>query len=71
MKFETKFTEDKFLEALSVDSIKSTAAIMNTLGCSRNTAKAMLEKLEYQGKIKKIIIEGNGYGWLKVENKEQ
>jgi hypothetical protein len=70
MKFETKFTENDFLNALSTDTIKSTAAIMKALGCSRNTAKVALDKLEYQGKIKKITIEGNGYGWLKVEDKK-
>jgi len=68
MSYETQYTEEKFMGVLSCEVIKSTAAIMKTVGCSRNTAKVMLTKLEYEGKIKKITIEGNGYGWLKIEN---
>jgi predicted transcriptional regulator len=65
-RFETKFTEEMFLNALSNDSLKSTAAVLRTVGCSRSTAKNMLDKLLSVGKIKKVQIEGNGYGWQKV-----
>jgi len=65
-RFQTKFTDEMFLNALSTDSIKSTAAIMKIVGCSRNTAKNALDKLAASGRVKKIEIEGNGYGWQKV-----
>ena len=65
-RFQQKFTEDMFLNALSIDSIKSTAALMSLVGCSRSTAKNMLYKLVNEGKVKKIEIEGDGYGWQKV-----
>ena len=56
-----------FLNSLSVDRIKSTATIMSLVGCSRSTAKNMLCKLINEGKVNKIEIEGDGYGWQKVE----
>jgi predicted transcriptional regulator len=65
-RFPQKFTEDMFLNALSINSIKSTATIMTSVGCSRSTAKNMLYKLVTEGKAKKIEIEGDGYGWQKV-----
>jgi len=51
------------LNALSIDSIKSTATIMSLVGCSRSTAKNMLYKLVNEGKVNKIEVEGDGYGW--------
>ena len=65
-RFQTKFTDDMFLNALSTDSIKSTAVIMKIVGCSRSTAKNALDKLVACGKVKKVEVEGNGYGWQKV-----
>lgn len=67
MKYETKFSEKAFLDALSIDQLISTAGIMKVLGCSRNTAKNMLVKLENEGKVKRVPIEGNSFGWLKIE----
>ncbi len=66
-RFQQKFTEDMFLNALSIDSIKSTATIMSLVGCSRSTAKNMLYKLVDKGKVKKIEIEGGCHGWQKVK----
>jgi predicted transcriptional regulator len=66
-RFQQKFTEDRFLNALSIDSIKSTATITSLVGCSRSTAKNMLYKLINEGKVKKIEIEDDGYGWQKVK----
>jgi hypothetical protein len=53
-RFQQKFTEDMFLNALSIDRIRS-------------TAKIMLYRLMNEGKVNKIEIEGNGYGWQKVK----
>ncbi len=64
---QQKFTEDMFLNAIAIDSIKSTTTIMNLVGCSRFTAKNMLYKLVNEGKVNKREIEGDGYGWQKVE----
>jgi predicted transcriptional regulator len=66
-RFQQKFTEDMFLNALLIDSIKSTATIMSLVGCSRSTAKNMHYKLVNEGKVNKIEIEGDGYGWQKVK----
>jgi predicted transcriptional regulator len=66
-RFQQKFTEDMFLNALAIDSIKSTTTIMNLVGCSRSTTKNMLYKLLNEGKVQKIEIEGNGYGWRKID----
>jgi hypothetical protein len=66
-RFQQKFTEDIFLNALSIDSIKSTTTIMSQVGCSRSTAKNMLSRLVNEGKVDKIEIEGDGYGWQKVK----
>lgn len=65
-RFEQKFTEEMFLNALSFDSLKSTATILKMVGCSRGTAKNALDKLLLVGKIRKVEVEGNGYGWQKV-----
>jgi predicted transcriptional regulator len=66
-RFQQKFTEDMFLNALLIDSIKSTATIMSLVGCSRSTAKNMLYMLVNEGKVKKIEIEGGCHGWQKVK----
>lgn len=65
-RFQTKFTDENFMNALTTDSIKSTGTIMGIVGCSRSTAKNMLEKLTTTGNVRKVEIEGNGYGWQKV-----
>jgi predicted transcriptional regulator len=56
-----------FLNALLIDSIKSTATIMSLVGCSRSTAKNMLYKLVNEGKVNTIEIEGGCHGWQKVK----
>jgi predicted transcriptional regulator len=66
-RFQQKFTEDMFINALSFDRIRSTGTIISLVGCSRSTAKNMLYKLVNEGKVNKIEIEGNGYGWQKVK----
>ena len=65
-RFQQKFKGDMFLSALSIDSVNSTTTIMSLVGCSRSTAKNMLYKLVNEGKVTKIEIEGDGYGWQKI-----
>ena len=65
-RFQQKFTEDMFLNALSIDRIKSIATIMSLVGCCRSAAKNMLYKLVDEGKVTKIDIESGCYGWQKV-----
>ena len=65
-RFQQKFTEVMFLNALTTDTLKSTAAVMDNVGCSRSTAKNMLDKLVLAEKVRRVEIEGNGYGWQKV-----
>lgn len=66
-RFQQEFTEEMFLNAISIDRIRSTATIMSLVGCSKSTAKNMLSKLVNEGKVNKIEIEGDGYGWQKVK----
>jgi predicted transcriptional regulator len=66
-RFQQKFTEDMFINALSFDRIRSTGTVMSLVGCSRSTAKNMLSKLANEGKVNKIEIEGGGYGWQKIK----
>ena len=66
-RFQQKFTEDMFLNALQIDRIRSTTTIMSLVGCSRSTAKNVLYKLANAGKVNKIEIEGDGYGWQKIK----
>jgi predicted transcriptional regulator len=65
-RFQVKFTEDTFLNALTTDTLKSTSTVIKTVGCSRSTAKNALDKLLVAGKVRKVEIEGSGYGWQKV-----
>jgi predicted transcriptional regulator len=65
-RFQTKFPEQMFIDALTTDTIKSTVSVMEKVKCGRSTAKNMLEKLVSAGKVRKVEIEGNGYGWQKV-----
>lgn len=65
-RFQQKFTEEMFLNALTTDTLKSTTAVMGNVGCSRSTAKNMLDKLVFAEKVRRVEIEGNGYGWQKV-----
>jgi hypothetical protein len=55
-----------FLNALTTDTLKSTAVVMGNVGCSRSTAKNMLDKLVFVEKVRRVEIEGNGYGWQKI-----
>jgi predicted transcriptional regulator len=65
-RFQVKFTEDTFLNALTTDTLKSTSTVIKTVGCSRSTAKNALDKLLVAGKVRKVEIEGSGYGWQNV-----
>lgn len=69
MPFKPRYTDHDFLAVLSYGVPKSTAHIMKSLKCSRNTAKSYLTRLEASGKIRKMEIEGGSYGW-KLCNKE-
>lgn len=71
MSFEQKYTSQHFLELLSEDVPRSTAAVITEIGCSRKTAKRYLAELEEAGKIKKARIEGLiYYGWLRIPEKK-
>lgn len=65
-RFQQKFTEEMFLNALTTDTLKSTVAVMGNVGCSRSTAKNVLDKLVFAEKVRRVEIEGNGYGWQKI-----
>jgi predicted transcriptional regulator len=66
-RFQQKFTEDMFINAILFDRIRSTGTIMSLVGCSRSTAKNMLYKLVNEGKVNTIEIEGGCHGWQKVK----
>lgn len=65
MTYEKKFTEEMVLKCLDTYHAKAIVVIKDCVGCSRNTAKALLDKMEYEGKIRKIEIEGLGFGYVK------
>jgi DNA-binding GntR family transcriptional regulator len=66
MSFKPQYTESAFLNALSPKQLRSTSAIVDTLGCSRSTAKNTLMRLAAEGKIKRIPVVGTSiYGWLR------
>lgn len=55
-----------FLKCLDHVKPKSIKVISDCVGCSRNTAKVMLEKMLYEKKIGTIEIEGLGIGYIKI-----
>lgn len=67
MTYEKKYTDDMVLACLDTTQARAIVTIKNCVGCSRNTVKAMLDKLEYEGKIRKIEIVGLGFGYVKNE----
>ena len=67
MTYEKKFTGYMILNCLDTEQARAVVVIKDCVGCSRNTAKALLDKLEYEGKIKKVTIEGLGFGYVKTE----
>lgn len=64
--YEKKYTEDMVLNCLDTEKARAIIRIKDCVGCSRNTVKALLDKMEYEGKIKKVEIEGLGFGYIKV-----
>lgn len=67
MTFEQQYTEDDFLKVIPYTTPKSIAAILNEVGCGKNTAKRYLAKLEEENKIKRCTIEGSiHYGYVRV-----
>lgn len=71
MTFVQKFKSTDFLNVLDTVSPRSTAYVMDTLGCSRNTAKKFLDELEASSKVKKIKVEGANFGWVRVDYDSQ
>lgn len=57
-RFTKQYDDNDFIKALSKDSIKSIGIIMAAVGASRSTTRAALDRLEKEGKIKRITIEG-------------
>ena len=70
MAFKKKYKDKEFLDALSTTQPRATAYVMRKLGCVRNTAKPYLQRLEAEGKIRKVEVCGNSYFWLRVEQEE-
>jgi predicted HTH transcriptional regulator len=71
MTFETKYKDTDFLNVLSTTQPCTSAYVMKTLGCARDTAKAYLKKLEVEGKAKKVEVCGGSPLWLKVEESQK
>lgn len=64
--FGKKFSEENVLNCLSETTPRAIVVIQKCVGCSRNTVKPLLDNLERSEKIKKIEIEGLGFGYIKV-----
>jgi len=65
MTYEKKFNEDMVLACLDHEVAKAVVVIKDCVGCSRNTAKALLDNLERDGKVRRVVIEGLGFGYVK------
>jgi predicted transcriptional regulator len=65
-RFQTKYSDEMFMNALTTDNFKSTMKVAEAVGCSRSTAKNTLDKLTREGKVMKFEIEGGSCGWQKV-----
>lgn len=71
MTFEQQYTEDDFLKVIPYTTPKSIAAILNEVGCGKNTAKRYLAKLEQKHEIARRTIEGSiHYGYVRVPSQE-
>lgn len=66
MTYEKKYTGDMILNCLDTEQARAVVVIKECVGCSRNTAKALLDELEREGLIKKVTIEGLGFGYVKI-----
>lgn len=66
-KFNKKFSDEDFLNALSETEQKTAGYIVLIVKCTLPTAYTYLEKLAVAGLVKKVPIdEGNSFVWLKV-----
>lgn len=65
-RFQTKYSDEMFMNALTTDNFKSSVKVAAAVGCSRSTAKNTLERLVRENKVKKFEIEGGSCGWQKV-----
>lgn len=66
-RFEKKYTDDEFMNALSFFHLRTTSYVMRKLGCDRKTAKIYLDRLASERKVKKFEVDdGQSYVWLRL-----
>jgi len=65
--YEKKYTGEMVLNCLDTQQAKAVVVIKECVGCSRNTVKTLLDELEREGAVKRITIEGLGFGYVKTE----
>lgn len=63
MAYSKQFKDEDILNAMDTEP-RTTSVIARRVGCSRNTAITFLQKLEGEGKVKKIVIEGGTTTWV-------
>jgi len=68
-RFKTIFTDGEFIRIMS-DELVTASYVARTVGCTLPTAKAALAKLETQGYVEKVSVDGGrNYLWRnKVDN---
>jgi len=68
-RFKTIFTDGEFIRVMS-DELVTASYVARTVGCTLPTAKAALAKLETQGYVEKVPVDGGrNYLWRnKVDN---
>jgi DNA-binding Lrp family transcriptional regulator len=70
MVFKKKFSDEKVLEAISTEVPRNASGIGKLVGCSANTVKRALDRLEAEGKVRRLIVEtfseSESSLWLKV-----
>lgn len=67
MAYKPQFKAEAFMAVMRPDAQYTTRVIARIVGCSRNTAITVLTKLEAEGKVKKIEVEGGTTMWQAIE----
>jgi len=75
MTFVKEFTDDTFLQALSLTEPRTTSEVSKIVGCSKRLVEYRLDKLVEEGKVVKEQIKASGrfgfvYKWKLAEAKE-
>jgi predicted ArsR family transcriptional regulator len=66
MTFQSKFTNQDFLAVLDTKTAKTTTQVGKDVGAVRNTAFRFLQRLEKEGLVKQVTVEGGARAWVRI-----